>query len=161
MANVSQEQLARAKQVYATIKQVMDSHNWSYDENEDELYIKTGVKGEDLPMGFIVEVIADREIVRFMSLLPVEIPEDKRIDTAIAMCKINEGFVNGNFDYDIKQGHVYYRRAVCYRGDPMPKASVYDYLIDYSLSVVDDYNDKLADFAEGKITFEQLMQTIG
>jgi len=151
---------ARALQVYGCVKKALDERQWRYDEQPDRLYIGTSVTGDDLPMAFICEILEEREVARFLSMLPFDVPEDKRVDVAIAICAINNGFVNGNFDYDAIKGKIYYRRAVYFGGEKLPEQSVYDGLIAMSLDVIDRYNDALFEFIEDKTTFEELMARV-
>ena len=73
-----------AQQVYATMCQALDERNWKYTRFEEDLVVSFGVNGDDLPMNFVLQVDEERQVIRLMSGLPFKMPEDKRVEGAIA-----------------------------------------------------------------------------
>ena len=94
-------ELRKAREVYCNLVNMLDTRNWKYEKFDDDLVIRSGIKGDDLPIEFIIFVKPDNQVVQFISKLPFNIPEDKRVDAAIAVCVANYGLVDGSFDYDI------------------------------------------------------------
>ena len=106
---------AKASEVYRTLVSMLDHIGWSYEKDEENFIIKSGVKGDDLPVEFIVIVKPRNEVVQFISHLPFDMPEDKRIDGAIAINVINWKLVDGSFDYNIADGSMMFRMTSSYR----------------------------------------------
>ena len=65
-----QKNLKRAKTVFNTICIALDNKDWKYEKNEDDLVITLLVSGDDLPMGIIIAVDADRQLIRLLSPIP-------------------------------------------------------------------------------------------
>ncbi len=153
MADVQQ-----AKQVFATMVKMLDGRGWHYQKDEENLIIRSGVTGDDLPVEFIIVVDAEREVVRFLSKLPFSMPEDKRVDGAIAVCVANNGMVNGSFDYDIGDGDIVFRLTTTFKSGSILTEDVFEYIIMVSASTVDEYNDKFFMLAKGMITVQQFIE---
>ena len=91
----------QAREAYNLIIRVLDSQCWTYERDDERLVIRTGVSGEDLPINFALLVNERNEVVQFISSLPIHMPEDMRVDGAIAVAVANYGMVDGSFDYDM------------------------------------------------------------
>ena len=146
-----------ARQVYSTMIRMLDTRDWKYEKYEDELLIKSGIKGDDLPIEFIVVVKPKQQVVQFLSRLPFDMPEDKRVDGAIAVCVANYGLVDGSFDYDISDGEIRYRLTSSYRESFLGE-DVFEYMIMCAASTIDNYNDKFFMLAKGMLTIQQFIE---
>ena len=69
-------EMQQAKAIYDTIINMLDTQGWKYERFDDDLVIRSGVKGDDLPIEFLVFVKPKNQVVQFISKLPFEIPED-------------------------------------------------------------------------------------
>ena len=148
--------LQKAKSVYYSLIDMLDTRNWKYERHDDDLVIRSGIKGEDLPIEFIVYVKPKNQVVQFISSLPFNIPEDKRVEAAIAVCVANYGLVDGSFDYDVNDGEIRYRLTSSYR-DSYLGADLFEYMIMCAASTVDDYNDRFFMLSKGMISIEDFM----
>ena len=79
-----EKKLKNARNVFNTLCGMLDEMDFHYEIHEDDLVVTFGMQGEDIPMQFVINVDADRDLVRLLSLLPFTFEEDKRIDAAIA-----------------------------------------------------------------------------
>ncbi len=152
--------MKKAKQVYGTVKSMFDSIGWTYTEHEDDLVIASGVKGEDLPIEFIVVVKPQNQVVQLLSQMPFEVPEDKRVDLAVAVAVANYGLVDGSFDYSIANGKIIFRLTSSYRESVLSE-ELFRYMVMVSAGTVDDYNDKFFMIAKGAMTVAQFMESEG
>ena len=148
--------LQKAKSVYYSLIDMLDTRNWKYERHDDDLVIRSGIKGEDLPIEFIVYVKPKNQVVQFISTLPFNIPEDKRVEGAIAVCVANYGLVDGSFDYDVNDGEIRYRLTSSYR-DSYLGADLFEYMIMCAASTVDNYNDRFFMLSKGMISIEDFM----
>ena len=151
------ENMQKAQEVYATLISMLDNIGWTYDRHDDKLLIKSGVKGDDFPVEFIVLVNSRNEVVQFISSLPFKMPEDKRVDGAIAVCVANYGLVDGSFDYDISDGEIRFRLTSSYR-ETVLSEELLKYVIMVSAGTVDKYNDKFFMLSKGMITIQQFIE---
>ena len=149
-------ELQKARLVYNNLINMLNTRNWKYERHDDDLVIRSGIKGEDLPIEFIVYVKPKNQVVQFISTLPFNIPEDKRVEAAIAVCVANYGLVDGSFDYDVNDGEIRYRLTSSYR-DSYLGADLFEYMIMCAASTVDDYNDRFFMLSKGLISIEDFM----
>ena len=149
--------MQEAKKVFDTLVQMLDKMEWKYENHEEHLLIKSGVKGDDLPIEFIMVVRPKQQVVQFMSRLPFTMPEDKRIDGALAVCIANNTLVDGNFDYDLSDGAITFRLTSSYRESILGE-DVFEYMIMCSAATVDGYNDKFFMISKGMMTIQQFIE---
>ncbi len=154
MAEVNMQ---KAKEIFDALVNMLDTRDWKYDKFEDDLVIKSGIKGEDLPIEFIVVVKPKNQVVQLLSRLPFEIPEEKRVDAAIAVCVANNGLVDGSFDYDISDGQITFRLTSSYRESTLG-ADLFEYMILVSAGTIDDYNDKFFMIAKDMMSVQQFIE---
>ena len=149
--------MQKAKEVFGTLVNMLDNRGWKYEKHEEDLVIKSGVKGDDLPVEFIVLVNPRNEVVQFYSAMPFNVPEDKRLDAALAVCVANYGLVDGSFDYDLSDGEIRFRLTCSYRESTLSE-ELFEYMIMVSASTVDQYNDKFFMLAKGMMTVQQFIE---
>ena len=149
--------MQKAKEVFNTLTKMLDTRDWKYEKHEDKLLIKSGVKGDDLPVEFIVVVKPRNEVVQFISAMPFNMPEDKRVDGAIAVCAANYGLVDGSFDYDLRDGEILFRLTSSYRESTLSE-DLFEYMIMCAAYTVDKYNDKFFMIAKGMMTVQQFLE---
>lgn len=149
--------MTRAYEVYYNIVNHLNSVNWKFDRNDDDLVISTGVHSEDLPINFIIAVNAKNQVVQFLSKLPFNMAEDKRVEGAIAVCMVNYGLIDGSFDYDINDGKIIYRLTCSYRGSSID-GDLINYIIIIASQTVEDYNDKFFMLSKGMIDLKKFAE---
>ncbi len=143
--------ISRAKTVYAQLCSVLDDRNWKYSKNDQRLMIDLTVHGEDIPMQFVMFVDADRQLFRVLSPMPFKFEADKLIDGAVAACVATYGLADGSFDYDIKNGCIFFKQTYSFIDGEM-SSEVLDYMINWACSCVDAYNDKFEALSKGDIS---------
>ena len=149
--------MQKAKEVFDVLVRMLDTRDWKYEKHEEKLLIKSGIKGDDLPVEFIVVVKPRNEVVQFISMLPFNMPEDKRVDGAIAVCAANYGLVDGSFDYDLRDGEIIFRMTSSYRDSKLSE-DLFEYMIMVAASTVDQYNDKFFMLAKGMMSVQQFLE---
>lgn len=158
---VDEKKIKEAKVVFDSFKRFLDSKNWNYtvvDEKPEEIYtFKFTVRGDDLPMDFIVMIQVDRGIIKFVSPQPVKFDNEKLSEAALALCKINDDIADGAYSLDIKKGMVLFNMTTCFRGSLLSD-EVFSYLLGMSGAIVDNYNDKLLMLQKGLIDLETFLE---
>lgn len=149
--------MAQAKQTYENLCKMLDERDWRYERVDESLTIKSGVKGEDLPIEFIVRVNPRNQIVSFLSLLPFEIDESKRVDLALAVCAANYSLADGSFDYNLANGKILFRLTSSYRNSVL-SADLFEYMIMVAATTVDEYNDKFFMISKGMLSVQKFME---
>ena len=149
--------MKEAKKVFDSLVKMLDERDWNYEKHEDELLIRSGIKGEDLPIEFLMVIKPKNQLVQFLSKLPFTFPDDKRVDGAIAICVANYGLIDGSFDYDINDGEIIFRLNSSYR-ESVLGPDLFEYMIMVSASTIDNYNDKFFMLAKGMMTIQQFLE---
>lgn len=146
----------RAKIVYGKMKAHLTANDFKYECDDQKMTIVLRATGEDLPLLVFASVDADRQLIRILSPIPVKMPEDKRIEGAVASAVANYGIVAGNFDYDMNDGEIRFRVTQSFR-----EGDVTDEIIRYMFSIlfgtVDQYNDRFFMLAKGMMSLEQFI----
>ena len=150
--------MAKAKETYALLCKMLDERDWKYEKREEDLVIKSGIKGDDLPIDFIMRVNPRNQIVSLISWMPFKIDESKRIDLALATCVVNYGLADGSFDYDLSDGTILFRLTSSFR-DSILSADLFEYMILVSASTIDEYNDKFFMLSKGMLTIQQFIES--
>jgi hypothetical protein len=156
--------MIKAEAVFDTLIDMLDTRDWKYEKHEEKLLIKSCIKGDDIPIEFIVVVNPKNEVVQFISSLPFKMPEDKRVEGALAVCAANYTLLDGSFDYDIRDGKIIFRMTSSYRGSIFSEnvifitKDLFEYMIMVAASTIDKYNDKFLMIAKGRMTVQQFME---
>ncbi len=154
---MADEKLERAQKVYETLCATLDKHEWHYQKNEERLSIECGAQGEDLPMEITIRVDAERQLIMLLSHLPFVISEDKRLDVAIATSIANNGLVDGSFDFDITDGHMFFRMTSSFIESDIG-SELFTYMLMVSCRTIDDYNDRFLMLGKGMMSIEDFMR---
>ena len=152
-----QMKLENAKRVYKTLCDALDARSWKYSKNEEDLRVEFGVSGDDLLMRFIMVVDADRQLVRLVSFLPFNIPEDKRMEGAVATCVASYGLLSGSFDYDISDGSISFRMTAAFHESEIGEMLL-QVMISTACQTVDRYNDRFLAVGKGLMSLEDFIK---
>lgn len=148
-----------AKNVYDDFCAMLDDHKWVYDRHDDELFIETGTRGEDLPIPLIIKVDADRQLAVLSSPIPFPVPEEMRKQLAVAVSCANHGMVDGCFDYNYTTGSIYFRMTTSFR-DSLISKEVFAYMVAVSCHTIDEYNDKFLAVVKKEMSFDEIAKFI-
>lgn len=151
-----EDMMKKAKDVYDILCAMMDSNEWGYQRDEENLAIYTGFSGDDLSMQFKVSIDAKRQLVYLISALPFKMCEDKRVEGAVATCEINFELADGSFDYSVTDGTIGFRMTSSYR-ESLVGTDLMKYMIDCACYTVDKYNDKLEAINDGKLSLGEFL----
>ena len=146
-----------ALKVYRMFKDYLDGIYFRYTPLDEELVITLRANGNGLPMDVLIRVLEDRKVVQVLIPLSCKVPEDKRVDGAVAVSVANYGIINGSFDYDFNDGKILFRTTHSYRGVSMTKETI-RYLVQVSCSTTDKYGDKFFALCKGLMTLEQFIE---
>ena len=154
-----EKDLKQAQTVYKSLCNMLDERGWRYQKNEQELSIRCGAQGEDLPMEIIIEVDAERQLASLISPMPFEVPENRRAELAIAVTQANNGMVDGSFDYDFLSGRILFRMTSSFRQSLIGKA-MFAYMLECSCYTIDEYNDKFLAVAKNNMSIHEIIDFI-
>lgn len=152
MANFPEQQ--EAEKAYETFCEMLDEMEWSYDRDDENLTIKTGANGDDLPLDIKVTFNVKLQICTIFSSLPFKSPDEDTVVTAVAICATNYNMVDGSFDFDLANGNIAFRITTPFRNSVIDKEA-YKYLLMICCTTVDKYNDKLLALTKHHISLDE------
>lgn len=155
---MSDELKTSAKAVFDALCRAMDADGWKYEADEDALSVHTAAKGDDLPVEIFIRIDEQRQIFYLRSPL-VSIPEGKRAEAARLICAMNYKIVRGCFDFDESDGELAFRLTTSFRGSILG-AEVFTDLLMCACLTVDRYNDSVALYALGALSFDDFLAKI-
>jgi hypothetical protein len=106
----------------------------------------------DAPWPFVAQVDPDDQQIAFYSLLPDEVPEDRREAVAAVLTHANYGLTVGSFEIDTTDGDVRLRTSIDLGKadvDDAVLAALVSPLIAHNLAAMDLWIDALQGVAEG------------
>lgn len=151
------KKLKNAQNVFKTLCAMLDEKELRYDKREDDLVVDFTMSGEDIPMRFVINIDAKRELIRLLSPIPVTFEGDKRIEGAIAACQANYRMADGSFDFDFKSGKVLFRMTSSYI-DSIISKELFEYMVAVAGYTIDEYNDKFFMLAKGQLPIEEFFK---
>ena len=156
-------QTEKAREVFNTLHGFLDHVDFTFtivdDDPEDDgkMVLRFTMNGDDLPMEFIFIVDADKELISVYSPMSFKVPDDKRMDMALAICVGSRGLPDGSFDYNIMKGTIAFRQTVSIRGDGEIGEALFYYLLKMGGDIVDRYNDRFFAIAKGMMSVEDFI----
>lgn len=153
---MTNEQLERANTIYKKICELLENNKWSYTKDEENLRIVLTTRGEDLPIDIRIKVDQERQLILLLSPMPFIIPEDRRLDIAIATNAVNNIMVDGSFDFNVKNGSMFFRITNSFIESEIGN-EVLNYLLIVSCFSIDEYNDKFLMLSKGMMSVEDFI----
>lgn len=151
-----EQKVRQAVEVYHTIRHVLEEKHWHYSHDDEALTVACSAQGDDLPMELFVKVDAARMLTMVISHQPFVVPEDKRLDVAIAVSAVNNVLADGSFDYNIVTGHIFFRMTNSFI-DSLVGEDLFTYMIFASCQIIDQFNDKFLQIAGGTLSVQEFL----
>ncbi len=148
---VDEKKMQQAREVYQNLCSALDSFELRYTKVEDDLLVHLEISGEDVPVRLILDVDAERQLVRLRSPMPFDMSEDKRMEGAVATCVATYSLVEGCFEYDLSDGMIVFRMTNSFKGRMIGK-ELLKHMIGIAYATVDQYNDRFLMLNKGMIS---------
>lgn len=152
--------IARADEVYDILVSELDSREWHYDEDREKRTIRFSVSGKQMTVAYDFKIDADRQLILLNSLLPFDIKEDKSGDFMLAVCRTNSSLPDGRFRLYLENDAVSFDMTCSYI-ESLIGEELFEYLINYTLFIVDRYGPRLKDLNDDVIDVQKYIDTIG
>lgn len=145
-----ERKLNDAKQVYQTLCKALDSREWTYQREDEELTVRFGIRGDDEPMYFVIEVDANRQLIRLASPFPFKMSEANRVAGALITTIASSKLANGCFDYQASTGSIAFRMTSFFHECSVGQEH-FLYLVDVACHTVDQFNDRFLAVDRGEM----------
>ncbi|MGN1409153.1 MAG: hypothetical protein ACI4XJ_03155 [Eubacteriales bacterium] len=156
---MSDNRFEAAKNVYDKLCEVFDKRDITYHKDDENMVVNLGITGDDLPMDFVMIIDEKRQLMRLMSPLPFRMPEDKRLEGAIAACAATYAITEGSFDYDISDGSISFRMTASFIESDIGE-DLFMFMVAYASTIVDEYNDKFFMIGKGLLGISDFLEQI-
>lgn len=135
--------------IFDDLVEFFTGDDWSPEQIEDQPVLSMNFEGEHGSWTCLAFAYDDRERVVFTSLLPVEVPEEKRLAAAEFLTRANFGMEIGNFDMDFSDGAVQFRTSIDIEGGELTPKMIQN-LAYLNVTVSDQYLPGLVMVVEGE-----------
>lgn len=144
------------EKVYAALKAALDEIGWHYDSKDDIQLIISGFRGDDLPIDVKIGTIPEIDTLRYTSVLPFDVPENKQLELLVALNASNRVIKDGYFALNPENNVIVFYLTTCYMDSTVGKGLFIHYL-KMLCSTVDHFNDKLLALAQGEIGLKEYL----
>ena len=152
------KKLKNAQNVYKSLCEILDENGVRYEKHIDDMVVSFIMTGEDIPMDIVINVDAERELIRLLSPIRATFEGDKRVEAAVATSQVNFNLADGSFDYDFKNGRVLFRMTSSFI-DSLISKEVLEYMIGVAGYSIDEYNDKFLMLAKGILPLKSFFKS--
>ncbi len=149
--------VAEAREIFNMVCRALDSQNWHYRKDEDNLLVRLSVSGENFTVELLIVVREDSKVLSIYSPLTFKAPEEKRTEISTAVCVANYGMIRGSFEFDIRDGEIRYKMAQSYRYDDISEDG-FKSMLALVCSVVDDYSGKFFALEKEFLSLEKFIE---
>jgi hypothetical protein len=128
-------------QIFNAVVDFLTDDGWKYtilEEDNDLLALTLSFKGRQGSWQCFAIVDEEKNWLRFYSILPVHVPEEKRYDMAEFITRANYGLMLGNFEMDFHDGEMRFKTSVDAEGGDLVKQMI-DNLLRSNLVTMDRY----------------------
>lgn len=115
-----------------------DQRGWKYQRDFDLNVIHLPFSGDNGQWVHIVSHNPEYRLTLGYSLLPSEVPEDRRVAVAELLAAINYGMMLGCFEIDTNDGEVRYRTSLLHESDLLCDKT-FEHMLIVNFSATDRY----------------------
>lgn len=137
------EDIMKAKEVFGALCKYLDESDIDYQRVDEDMRVYFGMSDAERNHAISFTIDADLQVIRLDSLLPFVVPEKNTQKMAIEVCSINYDLMDGNFDYDEKNGRVIYRMTSTFQSSVIGN-TVFSLMLITAISMVDKYANRLS-----------------
>jgi hypothetical protein len=127
--------------IFNSVADFLTDDGWKYtilEDDSDLLALNLSFKGHHGSWQCFAIVDEDKHWLRFYSILPIHVPDDKRLAMAEFITRANYGLMLGNFEMDLNDGEVRFKTSVDAEGGSMGPRMI-DNLMRSNLITMDRY----------------------
>ena len=125
-------------QLFEALVDYLTEDNWKFTVFQEDTAVVLNFRGEAGTWQCFANVDEERQWFSFYSILPSNVPEEKRPDVAEFVCRANYGLVIGNFEMDFDDGEVRYKTSIDVEGGELTPKMI-ENLMRANLMTMDRY----------------------
>ncbi|MGK7946364.1 MAG: YbjN domain-containing protein, partial [Microcystaceae cyanobacterium] len=124
--------------LFEPVIQYFEDDDWKFMEVSPGEALKMGVSGRNGEYDCYAITNEERQTFRFVSQVPIKVPEEQRVLMAEFLTRANYGLSIGNFEMDFEDGEIRYKTSIDVEGDRLTPALV-ENLVNINVITVDRY----------------------
>jgi hypothetical protein len=121
-----------------SLKRFFDEDDWTYSEMEIGDALHLGFSGTDGQWNCYAQAREEPRQAVFYSVLPIRVPEDRRLAVAEFITRANYGMILGNFELDLSDGEVRFKTSIDVEGHELEPTLV-KHIVYANVSMMDRY----------------------
>jgi hypothetical protein len=98
--------------VFSALEEFLRLDNWPFTVLEGQTIAKTSFQGKSGKFNCFAQAREEQEQFIFYSVLPVDVPVNRRDEVAFFITRANFGLMVGNFELDYSDGEVRYKTSI-------------------------------------------------
>jgi hypothetical protein len=125
-------------QLFEAVVDYLTEDDWKFNVVKDDTALMLSFRGEAGSWQCFATVDEEKQWFTFYSILPSNVPEEKRVEVAEFITRANYGLVIGNFEMDYGDGEVRYKTSVDVEGGELSPKMI-ENLMRANLMTMDRY----------------------
>jgi len=125
-------------QLFEAVVDYLTEDDWKFNVVKDDTALMLSFRGETGSWQCFATVDEEKQWFTFYSILPSNVPEEKRVEIAEFITRANYGLVVGNFEMDYADGEVRYKTSVDVEGGELTPKMI-ENLMRANLMTMDRY----------------------
>jgi hypothetical protein len=124
--------------IFEAVVDYLNEDNWKFSVLKEDTALALNYRGRSGSWQCFANTDEERQWFSFYSILPSNVPQEKRAQLAELITRANYGLVIGNFEMDFHDGEIRYKTSIDVEGgDLTPK--MIENLIQANLMTMDRY----------------------
>ncbi|MGK7930075.1 MAG: YbjN domain-containing protein [Microcystaceae cyanobacterium] len=145
--------------LFDSVIQYFEDDDWKFMEVSPKEALKMGVSGRNGEYDCYAIANEERQTFRFVSQIPIKVPENQRVLMAEFLTRANYGLSVGNFEMDFEDGEIRYKTSIDVEGDRLTPALV-ENLVNINVITVDRYFPGMMKVIYGGLSPEDAIQSV-
>jgi hypothetical protein len=145
--------------IFDNLAEFFVGDEWNPEQVDDQAILRMDFEGDHGKWTCLAFAYDETERVVFSSMLPVEVPEEKRPVVAEYLIRANFGMEIGSFDMDFTDGAVQFRTSIDIEGGDLTPKMIQN-LAYVNVTVTDQYLPGLVMVVEGDATPLEAIQYV-
>ncbi len=137
--------------LFAIIQKFFTDDEWYYLQLGNQPILQMTFQGKNGKWSCYAQIHEEQPIFFFFSVLPVNVPEDKRFEMAEFLTRANYGLKVGNFEMDFTDGEVRYKTSINVENDTL-SGTIIRNLVYANLWTMDRYLSGILSVIYGSVT---------
>jgi hypothetical protein len=125
-------------QLFEAVVDYLTEDDWKFNVVKDDTALMLSFRGEAGSWQCFATVDEEKQWFTFYSILPSNVPEEKRVEIAEFITRANYGLIIGNFEMDYGDGEVRYKTSVDVEGGELSPKMI-ENLMRANLMTMDRY----------------------